>query len=116
MIVSEFRGPVSPHPAVGTLSAALRHDPEIMPDGYLPRSTPRRRPRSCPLSSMRSNRALGRNVLSLRSREEVRAYCRHNSIPAERAEDVDVALRLTKRGVLVLQSSDERGSATGSQS
>ena len=46
--------------------------------------------------SMRSNRALGRNVLSLRNREEVRAYCRHNYIPAQRAEDVDVALRLTK--------------------
>ena len=37
----------------------------------------------------------------LETREEVRAYCRHNFIPAERAEDAALPLWLTKRGVLV---------------
>jgi nucleoside-diphosphate-sugar epimerase len=37
----------------------------------------------------------------LQTREEVRAYCRHNFIPAGRAERVAVPLWLTKRGVLV---------------
>ena len=37
----------------------------------------------------------------LQTREEIRAYCRHNFIPAERAEQVAVPLWLTKRGVLV---------------
>ena len=37
----------------------------------------------------------------LETREEVRAYCRHSSLPAERAEEVDLPLWLTKRGVLV---------------
>jgi hypothetical protein len=30
----------------------------------------------------------------------VRAFCRHHYIPAERAEDVELPLALTKRGVL----------------
>ncbi len=38
---------------------------------------------------------------ALSTRAEVRAYCRHNSIPAERAESVEVPLWLTKRGVLI---------------
>jgi hypothetical protein len=37
----------------------------------------------------------------LETREEVRAYCRHNFVPPERAEEADVPLWLTKRGVLV---------------
>jgi hypothetical protein len=37
----------------------------------------------------------------LSTRDEVRAYCQHNFIPAERAEQAEVPLWLTKRGVLV---------------
>jgi SAM-dependent methyltransferase len=37
----------------------------------------------------------------LRTRVEVRAYCRHHQIPLERAERVRLPLWLTKRGVLV---------------
>ena len=37
----------------------------------------------------------------LETRDEVRAYCRHNYIPADRAETIDLPLWLTKRGVLV---------------
>lgn len=33
--------------------------------------------------------------------EEVRAYCRHNLLPIERADEIEVPLWLTKRGVLV---------------
>jgi SAM-dependent methyltransferase len=40
----------------------------------------------------------------LSSREEIRAYCRHNYIPLERAEQAPVPLWLTKRGVLVRAS------------
>lgn len=39
--------------------------------------------------------------LPLTTRDEVRAYCRHHYIPAERAEEAVVPLWLTKRGVLV---------------
>jgi len=38
---------------------------------------------------------------ALSTREQVRAYCRHNYIPAERAEEAELPLCLTKRGVLV---------------
>jgi hypothetical protein len=38
---------------------------------------------------------------ALETREEVRAYCQHHFIPVVRAENVDVPLRLTKRGILV---------------
>ena len=38
---------------------------------------------------------------ALESREEVRMFCRHNSIPVERAETAEVPLWLTKRGVLL---------------
>jgi SAM-dependent methyltransferase len=37
----------------------------------------------------------------LATRDEIRAFCRHHSIPPERADEVPVPLWLTKRGVLV---------------
>jgi len=37
----------------------------------------------------------------LETRDEVRAYCRHNYVAVERAEVVELPLWLTKRGVLV---------------
>ena len=37
----------------------------------------------------------------LRTREEIRAYCRHHYIPVERAQAAELPLWLTKRGVLV---------------
>lgn len=37
----------------------------------------------------------------LNTREEVRAYCRHASIPCDRAEEVPIPCWLRKRGVLV---------------
>jgi SAM-dependent methyltransferase len=41
------------------------------------------------------------SFFQLATRDEARAYCRHHFIPVERAEAVEVQLRLTKRGVLV---------------
>jgi hypothetical protein len=39
--------------------------------------------------------------VTLADRAEIRAYCRHHGIAADRAERVPAPLRLTKRGVLV---------------
>jgi len=44
---------------------------------------------------------VGREFFPLATRGEIRAYCRHNFIPPERAEQAAVPLWLTKRGVLV---------------
>ena len=41
---------------------------------------------------------------ALETREEVRAYCRHNFIPAERAETAFIPMAATKRGVIVRAS------------
>jgi len=38
---------------------------------------------------------------ALETRDEVRNYCRHNHLPLERADEVDVPLWLTKRGVVI---------------
>jgi len=84
-------------------TAARDNDPEIMPAGY-------------PQSSFDSEEAVSivetvfedveaerwdASFFPLRTRDEVRAYCRHNYVPPERAEEADLPLWLTKRGVLV---------------
>ena len=84
-------------------TGARDNDPEIMPEGY-------------PSSSFDAEEAVAivasvfdeveperwdATFFPLETRDDVRAYCRHNYIPAERAEEVDLPLWLTKRGVLV---------------
>ncbi|MBO0682445.1 MAG: class I SAM-dependent methyltransferase [Candidatus Dormibacteraeota bacterium] len=84
-------------------TAARDSDPELMWEGY-------------PLSPFDAEEAVSivasvfnhveaepwdSRLYSIRTREEVRAYCRHHHIPAERAEAVELPLWLTKRGVLV---------------
>jgi SAM-dependent methyltransferase len=84
-------------------TSARDNDPEIMWEGY-------------PASSFDAEDAVemvgsvfdhveadrwDATFFPLETREEIRAYCRHNFIPAERAEEADVPLWLTKRGVLV---------------
>ena len=84
-------------------TSARDNDPEIRPEGYPP-------------TSFDAEEAVGlvhlvfdevvpqrwdRPFFPLATREEVRAYCRHNFIPAERAESAVLPLWLTKRGVLV---------------
>ena len=84
-------------------TAARSSDPELLPEGY-PRST---------FDAEEAVSIVGRvfdavepeywdaQFFPLETRDDVRAFCRHNHIPAERAETADVPLWLTKRGVLV---------------
>lgn len=84
-------------------SAARANDPEIMPEGYPP-CTFDAEDAVAIVSSVFPD-AVGEwwdgTFFPLETREEVRAYCRHNVIPPERAERADLPLWLTKRGVLV---------------
>jgi SAM-dependent methyltransferase len=84
-------------------TAARDSDPEIVSEGYPPTSFDAEEAVAIVASSfdeVAAERWDGK-FFPLRTREEIRAYCRHNYIPAERAEDADVPLWLTKRGVLV---------------
>jgi SAM-dependent methyltransferase len=84
-------------------SAARDSDPEILPEGY-PRSTfdAEEAPGIVAeaFGEVEAERWDGR-FYALETRDEIRAYCRHNFIPAERAESAELPLELTKRGVLV---------------
>ena len=105
-----------PSPAVAEARRVLRHDgryyactvardndPEIMPEGYPPSSFDAEEAAtivSGVFAHVEEERWDAR-FFPLSSREEVRAYCRHNYIPADRAETAELPLWLTKRGVLV---------------
>jgi SAM-dependent methyltransferase len=84
-------------------TAARDSDPELLPEGYS--RTPFDAEEAAAIvatvfQDVQAERWDGR-FFPLRTREEVRAFCRHNAIPAERAETAEVPLWLTKRGVLV---------------
>jgi SAM-dependent methyltransferase len=84
-------------------TAARDNDPEIMPEGYPPSTFDAEEAVAIVASAfdeVAAERWDGK-FFPLRTREEVRAYCRASYIPAERAEDVELPLWLTKRGVLV---------------
>jgi len=84
-------------------TAARDNDPEIMPEGYPPTSFDAEEAAEIVASAfaeVEAERWDGK-FFPLQTRDEVRAYCRHSYIPAERAEDADLPLWLTKRGVLV---------------
>jgi SAM-dependent methyltransferase len=84
-------------------TAARDNDPEIMPEGYPASSFDAEeavKVVGSVFESVEPERWDGR-FFPLTTREEVRAYCRHNYIPAERAEAAELPLWLTKRGVLV---------------
>lgn len=84
-------------------TAARNNDPEIMWEGYPP----------TPFDAEEAGAIVGsvfgdvevqrwdERFFPLQTRDEVRAYCRHNYIPAGRAENAEIPLWLTKRGVLV---------------
>jgi SAM-dependent methyltransferase len=84
-------------------TAARDNDPEIMPEGY-PASTFDAEEAVSVVASafehVEAERWDGK-FFPLATRDEVRAYCRHNFIPPERAEQAEVPLWLTKRGILV---------------
>jgi SAM-dependent methyltransferase len=84
-------------------TSARNNDPEIMPEGYPP--SPFDAEDAVPVVAavfehVEAERWDGR-FFPLSTRDEVRAYCRHNYIPSDRAERAEIPLWLTKRGVLV---------------
>jgi hypothetical protein len=97
---------LSPNGRYFASTAARDSDPEIVSEGYPPTSFDAEEAVAIVASSfdeVAAQRWDGK-FFPLRTREEIRAYCRHNFIPPERAENADVPLWLTKRGVLVRAS------------
>jgi SAM-dependent methyltransferase len=84
-------------------TGARDNDPELMPEGY-PRSSFDAEEAVSLVESVFAAAEPQRwdaAFFPLETREEVRAYCRHNYIPLDRAEPASLPLWLTKRGVLV---------------
>lgn len=84
-------------------TSARDNDPEILPDGYPPSTFDAEE--ACDIVAkvfdhVEAHRWDGQ-LLSLETRDEVRAYFRHHSIADERADDAELPLWLTKRGVIV---------------
>ncbi len=101
--ITEARRVLAPGGRYFACCAARTNDPEIMPDGYQPSSFDAEDAAeivAAVFDEVKVERWDGM-FFSLQTREDIRAYCRHNYIPAERAEHVAVPLWLTKRGVLV---------------
>ncbi|HMF04885.1 MAG TPA: class I SAM-dependent methyltransferase [Acidimicrobiia bacterium] len=87
-------------------TSARDNDPEIMPEGYPP-TTFDAEDAGAIVASVFPNARPERwddRLFALETRDDVRAYCRHNLIPLQRAETVELPLWLTKRGVLVRAS------------
>jgi len=84
-------------------TGARTNDPELMPEGY-PATTfdAEEAPEivATVFGEVDAER-WDQPFFPLETREEVRAYCRHNFVPPERAESAPLPLWLTKRGVLV---------------
>jgi SAM-dependent methyltransferase len=84
-------------------TAARDNDPELLPEGYPPSTFDAEEAPAIVaevFGPVEPDRWDDR-YFPIESREEIRAYCRHNFIPAERAESAEVPLWLTKRGVIV---------------
>jgi SAM-dependent methyltransferase len=84
-------------------TAARDNDPELMCEGY-PASSFDAEEAVAVVASVFEDVAGDRwddRFFPLETRDDVRAYCRHSYIPAERAELAELPLWLTKRGVLV---------------
>jgi SAM-dependent methyltransferase len=83
--------------------AARDCDPELVPEGYPPSTFDAEEAAAIVGSVFHDVDAehWDGSFYPLSTREEVRAYCRHNTIAPERAEAAEIPLWLTKRGVLV---------------
>jgi SAM-dependent methyltransferase len=84
-------------------TGARNNDPEIVFEGYPPSSFDAEDAPAIVemvFEEIASER-WDRKFLPLKTRDEVRAYCRHHLIPPERADEVEAPLWLTKRGVLI---------------
>jgi SAM-dependent methyltransferase len=101
--VAEARRVLRPGGRYFAATSARDSDPEIMWEGYPPSSFDAED--AVELVGSVFPDAEGERwdarFFPLASREEIRAYCRHNFVPITRADHADVPLWLTKRGVLV---------------
>jgi len=90
-------------------TAARNNDPEIMWEGYPPTTFDAEEAGAIVGSVFDHVEVQGwdERFFPLQTREEVRAYCRHNYIPTARAETAELPLWLTKRGVLVRATKQE---------
>jgi len=84
-------------------TAARDNDPELMFDGYPPSSFDAEEAPTIVASVFGEvePERWDAKFFTLETREEIRAYCRSHFIPVERAEEVELPLWPTKRGVLV---------------
>jgi SAM-dependent methyltransferase len=84
-------------------TGARDNDPELIPEGYPPTTFDAEEAVAMIASVFKDVEAerWDGKFFPLSTRDEVRAYCRHNFIPAERAEQAELPFWLTKRGVLV---------------
>lgn len=101
--IREARRVLRPGGRYFACTAARSNDPELMWDDYPPTPFDAEEAEAIVSSVFEyaEPESWDGKYFPLRSRHEVRAYCRHHSIPSERAEAADVPLWLTKRGVLV---------------
>jgi ubiquinone/menaquinone biosynthesis C-methylase UbiE len=84
-------------------TSARNNDPELVPEGY-PSSTFDAEDALALVASVFDDAEAQQwdsAFYPLETRDEVRAYCRHHLVPAERADNAPLPLWLTKRGVLV---------------
>jgi SAM-dependent methyltransferase len=101
--ISEARRVLRPGGRYYAATAARNNDPELVPEGYPPGTFDAEDALSIVTSVFPNADAQtwdGR-FFPLETTHEVRNYCRHNFIPVERAENAQVPLWLTKRGVLI---------------
>lgn len=84
-------------------TAARDNDPELMIEGYPPSTFDAEEAVTIvgTVFADAHGERWDATFFPLESRDDVRAYCRHNYIPEERADDAELPLWLTKRGVLV---------------
>jgi SAM-dependent methyltransferase len=89
-------------------TAARNSDPELIPEGYPPTTFDAEEALDVVASVFpgASPERWDGHFFPLETREAVRAHCRHNYIPLDRADSVPLPLWLTKRGVLVRASKD----------
>ncbi|QWF78313.1 class I SAM-dependent methyltransferase [Amycolatopsis sp. CA-230715] len=84
-------------------TSSRRNDPELMPEGY-PATTFDAEDAAEIVGTAFADVSVehwNRAFFPIETREELRAYCRHHYVPADRAERPDLPLWLTKRGCLV---------------
>ena len=99
----EARRVLQPEGRYYACTSARTNDPELVPEGYPPSSFDAEDAAAIVRQAFRSVEAQSWDdqLYRLETRDEVGRYCRSHLIPAERADQVDVPLLLTKRGVLL---------------